>query len=88
MYYYDVEKSAKRIRNLRTDKGLTQSEAAEQMGFSLSGYRKLEQGKNGGSVDSLLLVAGFYHVSLGYLIYGKETDYILQRLDRHTLLPV
>ena len=54
MYYYDVEKSAKRIRNLRTDKGLAQSEAAEQMGFSLSGYRKLEQGKNGGSVDSLL----------------------------------
>ena len=42
--YYDVEASAKRIKDLRISKGLTQIEAAEQMGFSLSGYRKLEQG--------------------------------------------
>lgn len=46
--YYDVQKSAERIRDLRTGSNLTQSEAAERMGFSLSGYRKLEQGQNGG----------------------------------------
>lgn len=46
--YYDVQTSAERIRDLRTDSNLTQSEAAEKMGFSLSGYRKLEQGQNGG----------------------------------------
>lgn len=82
--YYDVEVSAKRIKALRISKGLTQSEAAEQMSFSLSGYRKLEQGKNGGSVDSLIVVAEFYHVSLDYLVYGKERDYISDLLAELT----
>ena len=74
--YYDVQKSAERIRNLRTGSNLTQSEAAAEMGFSLSGYRKLEQGQNGGSIDSLIMVANYYHISLDYLVYGKERDYI------------
>ncbi len=46
--YYDVQKSAERIKKLRIGSNLTQNEAAEQMGFSLSGYRKLERGQNGG----------------------------------------
>lgn len=37
--YYDVQKSAERIRDLRTGSNLTQSEAADRMGISLSGYR-------------------------------------------------
>ena len=74
--YYDVQKSAERIRKLRESRRLTQNEAAEKMGFSLGGYRKLEQGWNGGSVDSLILVAEFYHVSLDYLVYGENRDYI------------
>ena len=65
--YYDVEASAKRIKDLRISKGLTQIEAAEQMGFSLSGYRKLEQGQNGGSIDSLVMVADYYHISQDYI---------------------
>lgn len=74
--YYDVQKSAERIRDLRADSNLTQSEAAERMGFSLSGYRKLEQGQNGGSVDSLIMVADYYNISIDYLVYGEERDYI------------
>lgn len=82
--YYNVEASARRIKELRISKGLTQSEAAEKMGFSLSGYRKLEQGKNGGSVDSLIVVAEFYRVSLDYLVYGEERDYISDLLAELT----
>ena len=74
--YYDVQKSAERIRDLRTGSNLTQSEAAERMGFSLSGYRKLEQAQNGGSIDSLIMVADYYHISLDYLVFGEERDYI------------
>lgn len=79
--YYDVQKSAERIRELRESRRLTQNEAAEEMGFSLGGYRKLEQGLNGGSVDSLILVAEFYHVSLDYLVYGEKQDYISSLLN-------
>ena len=71
-----MQKSAERIRDLRTGSNLTQSEAAEKMGFSISGYRKLEQGQNGGSIDSLVMVANYYHISLDYLVYGEERDYI------------
>lgn len=74
--YYDVQKSAERIRDLRIDSNLTQSEAAERMGFSLSGYCKLEQGQNGGSIDSLIMVADYYHISIDYLVYGEDRDYI------------
>ena len=74
--YYDVKETAERIRNLRTGSNLTQNEAAEEMGLSLSGYRKLEQGQNGGSIDSLIMVADYYHISLDYLVYGEERDYI------------
>lgn len=74
--YYDVKEMAERIRNLRTGSNLTQNEAAEEMGLSLSGYRKLEQGRNGGSIDSLIMVADYYHISLAYLVYGEERDYI------------
>lgn len=74
--YYDVQKSAERIKDLRTGSNLTQSEAANRMGLSLSGYRKLEQGQNGGSIDSLIMVANYYHISLDYLVYGEERDYI------------
>ena len=74
--YYDVKEMAERIRNLRTGSNLTQNEAAEEMGLSLSGYRKLEQGQNGGSIDSLIMVADYYHISLAYLVYGEERDYI------------
>lgn len=70
--YYDVQKTAMRIKNLRVRKQLTQSEVAEKMGFSIGGYRKLECGKNGGSIDSLVNVAEFYNVSLDYLVYGMK----------------
>lgn len=74
--YYDVQKSAERIRDLRADSNLIQSEAAEKMGFSLSRYRKLEQGQNGGSIDSLIMVADYYNISIDYLVYGEDRDYI------------
>lgn len=50
--------------------------SAERMGFSLSGYRKLEQGQNGGSIDSLIMVADYYNISIDYLVYGEDRDYI------------
>lgn len=74
--YYDVQKSAERIKDLRTGSNLTQSEAAEKMGFSFSGYRKLEQGQNGRSIDSLIMVADYYNISIDYLVYGEDWDYI------------
>lgn len=71
--YYNVQKSAERIRILRTGSNLTKSEAAHRMGFSLSEYRKLEQRQNGGNIDSLIMVADYYLIFLEYLVYGRNS---------------
>lgn len=45
--YYDVQKSAERIRGLRTGSNLTQSEAAEQCHY---GKENIQQGMDGKGV--------------------------------------
>ena len=37
---------------------------------------ELEQGQNGGSIDSLIMVEDYYHISIDYLVYGEDRDYI------------
>lgn len=70
--YYDVEKSSRRIRELRVEAGCTQEFVADHIGISLDGYRKLERGVNGAKVDTLVAIAALYGVSLDYLVYGQE----------------
>lgn len=70
--YYDITKSSMRIRELRVEIGCTQEFVAEQIGISLDGYRKLERGVNGASVDTLVAIAELYNVSIDYLVYGQE----------------
>lgn len=71
--YYDIEKSSRRIRELRVETGYTQEFIADQIGISLDGYRKIERGVNGAKVDTLLAIAELYGVSLDYLVYGQVT---------------
>lgn len=86
--YYDVEKSSRRIRELRAEAGCTQEFVADHIGISLDGYRKLERGVNGAKVDTLVAIAELYGVSLDYLVYGHEiakSDAVFESLtDRET----
>lgn len=70
--YYDTIKSGQRLQKLRTEKGLTQETAASYIGMSIAGYKKIEHGSNGARVDTLLMLAKLYGVSLDYIVYGKE----------------
>ncbi len=62
----------KRIRDLREDKDLTQTQVAQFLGMSQTGYSKYETGENDIPTAILIKLADFYQTS---------TDYLLGRTD-------
>ena len=62
-----------RLRDLRNDKDMNQTEIAEILGMSQTGYSKYETGENDIPTEVLIKLADFYETS---------TDYILGRTNR------
>ena len=62
----------KRIRDLREDKDLNQTEVAKFLEMSQTGYSKYETGENDIPTAVLVKLARFYNTSIDYLL--GETD--------------
>ena len=62
-----------RLRDLREDADLNQTQVAKFLGMSQTGYSKYETGENDIPTQVLIKLAGFYKTS---------TDYILGICDR------
>ena len=62
----------RRIRDLREDRDLTQTQIARVLGMSQTGYSKYETGENDIPTQVLIKLADFYQTS---------TDYLLGRTD-------
>lgn len=58
----------KRIRDLREDKDLTQTQVAKILGMSQTGYSKYETGENDLPSSILIKLADFYNVSVDYIL--------------------
>ena len=63
----------KRIRDLREDLDLTQTEIANMRGMSQTGYSKYETGENDIPTSILIKLANFYNTSIDYLL-GQTDD--------------
>ncbi len=61
-----------RIRNLREDLDMNQTEIAKMLGMSQTGYSKYETGENDIPTAILIRLARFYGTSVDYLL--GETD--------------
>ena len=61
-----------RIRNLREDKDMTQTQIAKMLGMSQTGYSKYETGENDIPTSILIKLARFYNTSIDYIL--GETD--------------
>ena len=61
-----------RIRDLREDKDMTQTQVAKMLGMSQTGYSKYETGENDIPTAILIRLARFYGTSIDYLL--GETD--------------
>ena len=62
----------RRLRDLREDHDLTQTEVAKMLGMSQTGYSKYETGENDIPTDVLIKLAKFYNTSIDYLL--GQTD--------------
>lgn len=57
-----------RIRDLREDRDLNQTQVAKILGMSQTGYSKYETGENDIPTAILIKLADFYNVSADYLL--------------------
>lgn len=57
-----------RLVYLRSEKGLSQYEAAERLGFSRGKLANYEQGSRQPDYDTLQIIADFYDVTIDYLL--------------------
>ena len=55
-----------RIRDLRTDRDLNQTQVAKMLGMSQTGYSKYETGENDVPTQVLIQLARFYDTSIDY----------------------
>ncbi len=62
----------RRIRDLREDRGLNQTQVALILGMSQTGYSKYETGENDLPTSVLIKLAEFYGVSIDYIL--NQTD--------------
>lgn len=62
----------KRIRDLRIDRDLNQTQVAQMLCMSQTGYSKYETGENDITTEVLIKLARFYNTSIDYLL--GETD--------------
>lgn len=67
-----------RLRDLREDRDLTQTEVAKALSMSQTGYSKYETGENDIPTRVLLLLADLYQTSV---------DYLLDRTDEKRAYP-
>lgn len=62
----------RRIRDLREDNDLNQTQVAKMLGMSQTGYSKYETGENDIPTAVLIKLADFYNTSIDYLL--GQTD--------------
>ena len=65
----------RRIRDLRHDHDLTQTQLAKILGMSPTGYSKYETGENDIPTEILIRLSQLYNVNI---------DYLLDQTDRKT----
>lgn len=70
--YFDAKEVAARLQTLRKDRGMTQEQMAEALNISLEHLSKMERGKRKPSIDLIVAMSGYFHVSTDYLLMGTD----------------
>lgn len=63
----------KRLRDLREDSDMTQTQLAKLLGMSQTGYSKYETGENDIPTQILIKLADLYDTSIDYIL-GRTND--------------
>ena len=62
-----------RLKELRTEKSLTQEQAASEMGLPYRSYQRLEMDGRKTHYDTLIKIADYYDVSVDWLMGRTDT---------------
>ena len=77
-------KLKERLKELREEKGLTQTQLAKETNISQAGIAKWETGDRTPSMDQLIILANFFDCSIDYLVgridYQKIMKIFAERL--------
>lgn len=68
---FDPVACGSRIKKLRLQRNLTQEQFAEQLNIFYKYVSKIETGSSTASIDLLIDIAGFFDVSMDYLLLGR-----------------
>lgn len=68
---YNPKKMQQRLKMLRKQEGITQSDIAEYLKITQSNYNQMEQGKQLPTIRQLVELRILYKCSLDYLIEGN-----------------
>jgi len=77
---------ATRLKRLRQEKGLSQSELGDLAKVHYTHISKYERGESSPSMETLILLADCLGVSLDYLVKGNESDAAIANLADKDLL--
>lgn len=69
-----------RLKELRKNKGISQEQAAHDLGISLRGYQNYEYGLREPNIAMILKLAEYYNVTTDYLL-EKETTTPLDQFE-------
>lgn len=70
---------AERLRKTRMEKKITQRQLSKHLGFGATAIVNYESGRNEPAIDTLIKLAEYFGVSVGYLI-GSEKDALQKSL--------
>lgn len=69
---FSKEKFGGRLSELRREKGVSQAEIARLLGVSTTQAGDMERGKTGTTLERLVLLSEYFHVSTDYLLGLKD----------------
>ena len=77
---YNIEESAKRLKELRRNKKVTQEQVANDLQISVDTVRKNEQGVRGLSIDIAELYAEYYETSIDFITQTSHIKNVIRTL--------
>ena len=81
-----MKETADRLRQLRKHQGLSQAQAAQQLGIDYDSLGRVERGNRGSSLELLICMGELYNVSMDYLSLGKSPEPGMDRAGLEELI--
>lgn len=72
-YNFSMNSFKNRLKELRQERNLTQSQVAEALRTSPTGYANWEQGRREPDIDGIIMLCHFFNVTAGYLLGIEES---------------